>query len=55
MPGIVGLIIEFSCVKIELHKKSRTEIKKIIINILNVLEGENYSNNEKYGFLEKNF
>lgn len=54
-PGIVGLIIEFSCAKVELNKKSRTEIKKIVTKILNVLESENYSNEEKFGSLEKKY
>jgi hypothetical protein len=55
LPGIVGLIIEFSCAHVEIYKKSRTEIEKIINKILNVLESENYSNYEKYGFLEKKY
>ena len=55
VPGIVGLIIEFSCAKVELNKKSRTEIKKILTKILNVLESENYSNEEKFGSLGKKY
>ena len=55
VPGIVGLIIEFSCAEVELNKKSRTEIKKIITKVLNVLESENYSNEEKFGSLEKKY
>ncbi len=55
VPGIVGLIIEFSCALTGLNKKLSTQIKKEITSIIHTLESTNYSNDEKFGFLEKKY
>jgi hypothetical protein len=55
VPGIVGLIIEFSCALTGLNKKLSTQIKKKITSIIHALEKTNYSNEEKFGFLEKKY
>lgn len=55
VPGIVGLIIEFSCALTGLNKKLSTQIKKKIISVIYALERTNYSNEEKFGSLEKKY
>jgi hypothetical protein len=55
VPGIVGLIVEFSCALTGLNKKLSTQIKKKITSIIHALEKTNYSNEEKFGFLEKKY
>jgi hypothetical protein len=55
VPGIVGLIIEFSCALTGLNKKLSTQIKKEITSIIHALKKTNYSNDEKFGFLEKKY
>ncbi len=55
VPGIIGLIIEFSCALTGLNKKLSTQIKKKITSIIHALEKTNYSNEEKFGFLEKKY
>ena len=55
VPGIVGLVIEFSCALTGLNKKLSTQIKKEITSIIHALKKTNYSNDEKFGFLEKKY
>jgi hypothetical protein len=55
VPGIVGLIIEFSCALTGLNKKLSTQIKKKITSIIHTLEKTNYSNEEKFGSMEKKY
>ena len=55
VPGIVGLIIEFSCALTGLNKKLSTQIKKKIISIIHALESTNYSNEEKFGSMENKY
>ena len=56
VPGIVGFIIEFCCALTGLNEKLSTEIKKEVISIIYTLEKtKNYSNEEKFGYLEKKY
>jgi hypothetical protein len=55
VPGIVGLIIEFSCALTELNKKLSTQIKEKIISIIHTLEKTNYSNEEKFGSMKNKY